>query len=333
MKNNIITSSRKRTPWDDKENLEPLESFIVDVYHKQYDFKHPKLIETCEADLLNRYSICCCKHCGSANFKKFGKTKNGINRYYCNDCKKTFTITTNTIFENHKIAITEWIEFILELVSYGSFSSIARNNRNSTNTTLFWTHKLYLLLDQYSERIALKDVVFLDETFYSVKTKDIQVKENGKKPRGLSKNKYCIGIACDKKSTYAKIEGFGKTSIKRTRETFINHIQSNSKIVHDKEKSHKILIDELNLESKEYDSNELKKLKDKDNPLEPVNRKCYHLKRFLNAHSGFDRSDLQNLIYLFLFINNPPYDKLEKVKFLLNLALDTRVVLKFREKR
>ena len=44
--------------------------------------------------------------------------------------------------------------------------------------------------------------------------------KDGKELRGLSQNQFCIGIACDKEYTYAKIEGMGKTSTGRTLTTY-----------------------------------------------------------------------------------------------------------------
>lgn len=48
---------------------------------------------------------------------------------------------------------------------------------------------------------------------------------------------------------------------------------------------------------------------------------CFLLKSFLNSHSGFNRDDLQNYLNLFSFIVNAPYNKLEKVKILLDKAI------------
>ena len=107
-----------------------------------------------------------------------------------------------------------------------------------------------------------------------------------KKLRGLSKDQICIGIAYDGNHVYAHVEGFGKTCQKKTKDTFINHIKPGSHLIHDKEKSHKILIKELKLSDESYDANKLKKCKDKDNPLNPINRQCYLLKRFLRYILG-----------------------------------------------
>lgn len=118
---------------------------------------------------------------------------------------------------------------------------------------------------------------------------------------------------------------------KKTKDTFINHIKPGSHLIHDKEKSHKILIKELKLSDESYDANKLKKCKDKDNPLNPINRQCYLLKRFLRSHPGFSRDDIQHYINLYCFISNPPADKLEKVEMVLNSAIHLTKSLRYRD--
>ena len=49
---------------------------------------------------------------------KTGFTRNGIQRYRCYACGKTFTPVTGTIFEGHKIAIREWMDYTLNIIRY-----------------------------------------------------------------------------------------------------------------------------------------------------------------------------------------------------------------------
>ena len=35
--------------------------------------------------------------------------KTNLQKYQCKQCKKNFNILTGTLFEDHKIAITEWM--------------------------------------------------------------------------------------------------------------------------------------------------------------------------------------------------------------------------------
>lgn len=322
--------SRKKTPWDHNNDLSPMESFIKSKYLDSYDYKHPSIKDTKEADLLNSYEVSCCKRCNSLDFKKKGFTKNGIQRYFCNTCKRYFNVLTSTLFDNHKISISEWIEFCLDIFRFESINLTSKSNKNSFTTSKYWLYKLFYIIEDIQDDIVLEGNVYIDETFYPVIESNKIVKD-GKKLRGLSKNQICLGIAYDGRYVYARVEGFGKTSQKKTKDTFINHIKAGSHLIHDKEKSHKILIKELKLTDESYDANKLKKYKDKDNPLNPINRQCYLLKRFLRSHSGFDRDDIQYYINLYCFIFNPPVNKLEKVEIILNRAIDFTKSLKYRD--
>ena len=126
-------------------------------------------------------------------------------------------------------------------------------------------------------------------------------------------------------------EGTGKPSQKKTTESFRTHIKPGSTLIHDEESAHKKLVKELSLKSVSYASKDLKKLSDADNPMNPVN--CAHdiLKKFLNAHSGFNRDDMQGYLNLFAFVTNPPNDMLEKVENVIKLAFQNPKLLRYRE--
>ena len=329
MKNRIDTS-RKKTPWDNKNNINPTEKFVKDKYKDNYNNKNTKLYDTSESEMLNSIILDRCKRCDSENIKKYGFSKNGVQRYYCNDCKREFSVITGTIFQDHKISITEWVEYILDILYYGSYSLTSRVNKNSMNTAIYWINKIFLLLKDYQDDIILKNNVYIDEFFYSVIKSDIKIKNN-KKLRGISQNKYCIGIGFDHKNVIVKVECLGKTTTDITTNTFINHIENGSTLIHDDEKSHKKIVKQLHLKEKCYKSKDLKKLNDKNNPLRPINHICDLLRQFLNAHSGFDRDNLQDLLNLFSFIMSRPRNNLEKVEILLEKALTTNNTLKYRD--
>jgi len=331
---NIKSRSRRRAPWDESKDATVLESFIRKRYLSYYSFKHPLLRDTDEAALLNSYELNRCRHCGSENIQKYGITKNGLKRIICDDCHRTSTVITNTIFEGHKISISEWIEFILELFSYESINSVSRNNRNSMNTSIYWTDKVFALLKDYQNEILLTDTVYIDEKFYSVRSDKIARKNDGSLPRGQSRNKYCIGICCDTNGhAYYKVEGKGKTSDVKTNRAFINHIARHSVLIHDQERSHHVLVEKLELQNVSYNTRDFKGLADEQNPLDPVNKECMYVEKFLDSHSSFDRKDLQNYLNLLSFIrNHPEKERLNKVKELLDKAINTRCRVKYRDR-
>lgn len=223
------------------------------------------------------------------------------------------------------------IKYCLNIFRHVSITADSWNNKNAFKTSRYWLAKLFLTLEGVQDSMVLSGKVWLDETFYTVRSENIVRKDNGDKLRGLSQNQICIGVATDKRHTILIVEGTGKPSQKKTAEAFRNHIEKGSTLFHDEETAHRKLVNELSLKSKSFSSKELRGMPDKENPLNPVNRVHAILKKFLNAHSGFDRNDLQNWLNLFAFISNPPDDFLEKIDLIVNLAFQNPKLLRFRD--
>jgi transposase-like protein len=327
------TPSRKRTPWTGKDDATPLQSFIDTSNVTNYEKKHPSISDTEESSMLNAYSLDVCRYCKSQRIKKYGFTRNHVRRYRCSDCERIFTVTTGTIFDNHKIPISEWVDYLLGLFRIQSFNSVSKSNRNSDTTTNYWNAKLYLTLRGYQDNIILGGTTFIDETFYKLRKGDIQTKDDGQEYRGLSRNQICIGIGCDLSGhVFCTVEGHGKTSSAKTMDAFSHHIEPGSTLIHDMEKAHGKLVQELKLVSEAYLSKSLKELEDKDNPLNEINQRCRQLKYFLNSHSGFNRANLPDYLNLFAFIVNPPIDPYKKIEIILKRVFENPISLKYRDK-
>jgi len=311
--------SRRRTPWEGTANLNATQAFLKDSYAADYEERHRKIADCGEADMINSYKPAKCPFCGSPGFNRSGHTKSGVQRYICG-CGKTFLPTTGTIFDEHRISIREWTDYCLNLFHHVSITADSWNNKNAFRTSRYWLQKLFLTLENIQDGIILSGKVWLDETFYSVRSEDVVRKEDGSLPPGLSVNKICIGVATDKKNSVMFVEGKGKQSQKKTAEAFGSHIERGSHLFHDGDNSHRRLVKELSLESTVYLSKILKELPDSENPLNPVNRVHAILKNFLNSHSGFKREDMQNYLNLFAFVINPPSELLEKVELVINLG-------------
>jgi len=249
----------------------------------------------------------------------------------CGACGKTFLPTTGTIFGDHKISISEWTEYCLNLFGHVSISADSWSNKNAFTTSCYWLEKLFLSLETVQNSEILRGEVWLDETFYTVRAPDIVRNEDGTKLRGLSQNQLCIGVATDKMNTVLLALGTAKPSQKRMFELFASHIEPGAVLHHDKEAAHKKLVEQLALQSVVYASKDLKGLPDKDNPMNPVNQVHHIVKKFLNAHSGFLRDSLQDYLNLFAFVSNPPVDLLEKVAILVDLTFRFPKLLRFRD--
>ena len=290
-----------------------------------------KLAETEEAALINSYPPSVCPFCGEQQFKKNGLNSNGIQKYYCSSCRRTFLPTTGTIFGDHKIPITEWIEYWRNLFQYLSLTADSWNNKNAFTTSKYWFKKTCILLEHVQDNIVLTGTIYYDETLIAVRNDQIILLESGKRPRGHSKNQMTIGVAMDDKYTVVKYLCNGEPTQKMINDTFESHITPGSTLITDMHRGHRKLVKKLWLKNIEYDAKKLKGVPDKDNPLDPINQKHNMLQKFLKAHSGFNRDELNDYLNLFAFITNPPYDNLEKIDFLLNLAFQSAVSLKYRD--
>ena len=264
---NIKSKSRRRTPWSDVPDATELQAFIDDCNQNNYYKRHPQLADAGETTLLNSFDMRECRHCQSSDMQKFGYTSNRIRRFRCKDCGRTFTVLTNTIFDNHKIPISEWLDFLLSIFRYGSFNLVSKSNRNAYNTTKFWIEKVSIVLHEYQNDLVLSEDLELDETYYKVRHNDIEYKQDGKQYRGLCRNQICIGIACDKTNVICFVEGKGKPTKQGTLDAFGSHIENGATIKHDIEQAHDLLVETLDLKSIEFDSREIKKLPDSGNPL------------------------------------------------------------------
>jgi hypothetical protein len=319
------------TPWDgvSEDRLSPAEALVAASHRSAYAFRH----EAFQADtgFFNGYPKDSCPYCNGKALRH-GFTKAGVQRYRCSVCRRFFTSATGTIFEDRKLPLSAWTDFLVQTFSYASISLMTRENKRSDTTIPYWMAKLFSVLDGIQDDVRLSGKVWLDETYWPVATADAVYTPSGKLPRGLSKNQMCIGVGVDRhgRSVFF-LEGVGKTSAAKTWKAFGGHIVPGSSLVHDLESAHNKLVRELGLTSSRYNARLLKGVPDELNPLDPVNRMCFLLKAFLRSHSGFDRGDMQGYLNLFHVMMNPPDDKLEKAAMVLDRAMRYPKTIRFRD--
>ncbi len=322
------------TPWDDadEDSLGPAETLVMACHRDIYRYRHAGTSLEGEAEFFNAYARESCPICGSRAIEGNGKDANGIRRWRCRACGRSFNVATGTIFESHRIPVADWTEFLLETFSYESLKGMARSNRRSRTTPPYWLAKLFAVLSGVQDDVVLSGNVQIDEKHYPLSDADQQRKADGSKPRGLSKNQICIAVGCDDggRSFFSRL-GLGKPSEARTRAAYAGHIREGSHLVHDMERSHRVLVEELSLTSEAHNSKLIKTPPDKENPLADVNELCFLLELFLNSHSGFDRSRLDGYLDLFYVMMNDPEEKMEKAAFVLDRAMRFPYTLRYRD--
>lgn len=309
--------------------LSPTERMVDSTVSEWYREKHRRLTAE-EAAMVNSARVPGCPFCGSWNFARDGRRRDGVQKYLCRSCGRRFNPLTGTVFDSHKIPISEWVEYLLHLFEFHSVVTSARDNRNAHTTGVYWLRKVFAVLEGCQGSVVLSGDVWLDETYVSVDKKD-RVTKGGKSLRGISRNKIAIGAATDGKSLVVVPEWSSKPSKKKTLGAFGKRIAKGSRLIHDGDNSHSLLIAELGLESEVHPTSETKGLPDSENPMDAVNDVHALLKRFLREHGGFARRDLQGWCDLFWFIWSDPANRMEKVAKFIEMAISTRKRIRFRD--
>ena len=98
--------------WDKSKDRTDSQKLISSTIHEWYDAKH-RSVSNEEIKLINSIKVKCCPVCGGTDIVSNGYYRNGTRRYLCRYCDTSFNPLTNTIFEDKKIPLSEWIEYLL----------------------------------------------------------------------------------------------------------------------------------------------------------------------------------------------------------------------------
>src|SRR5205814_4941176 len=110
-----------------------------------------------------------CAHCGNKNvYRMEGNTiRDGL--YNCRDCRKPFTVTVGTIFEDSHLPLTKWIKAFHLMCSSKKGISALQLQRNlglgSYRTAWHMAHRIRLAMKCEPLAGALKGVVEVDEAY------------------------------------------------------------------------------------------------------------------------------------------------------------------------
>lgn len=220
----------------------------------------------------------------------------------------------------------------IHLFEFHSLTTNARDDRNASSTGKYWLIKVFEVLKHYQDDIILSGTITLDETFFTETESKKILKPDGKEYRGISRNKLCVASGKDDKGhTVLICEYTSKPSLESTFKALGSRIKKGSALIHDSERSHSVLIEKLDLKCIVYDADKIKDLPDNKNPLDPINKIHSLSKRFMRAHGGFNRDNLQGFMNLISFILNDPKDRYEKADLFINMALSLPKRVKYRE--
>lgn len=269
-----------------------------------------------------------CRRCSSSAILKYGKDKNGKQRYKCKNCNTIFYETSYSVVSKSRHSLSVWKRYIVLLLKGTSLIQCAKECNISVQTAFTWRHKILhaLQLDQ-SDRM-LGGAVEIDDLFFSISYKGNHKKsKNFTMPRKSYKRgtdntaaaggKACVLCAVERRGqTYAEVVGVGRVSVDELKYAFDNRLLGDSIAMTDK-------APEFNLYFKDS-SIELVSLRSRANRYRsfspPEVKGSFHIQNVNNLHSrirktmkrynGVATKYLNHYISLFIWIEN--YKKIDE---------------------
>ncbi len=152
-----------------------------------------------------------CPYCGSENNKRYKSQKN---RHKCNNCKRSFSVLIDTIFEDTRLPLSDWFMIIgLMLNSKSGISSKElQRNIGVTYKTAFYTSmrvRCGMLIDDS----CLHGIVEADESYFGGKARK-RNKHSHKDTANLSTTTLKRGRGTNKISVAGMVERSGNVKTK-----------------------------------------------------------------------------------------------------------------------
>lgn len=198
-------------------------------------------------DYLERNKTIYCPKDIHHRIKKNGH-KNGTQRYWCHDCQKAFSITSDSIAWHSLLSYQQFKKILQCMYDYKSLTETALET-GITRTSVFEIQiRIFDVLDQIHDTVKLREVVQVDEKYVRISFKGFtkekmprESRHNGKENliSGISKDQACIIVAIDSHDAILiKVVGNGTATNKMISKALDNKIEKDSIMVTDSKSSY-----------------------------------------------------------------------------------------------
>lgn len=263
-----------------------------------------------------------CRKCSSAAILKYGKDKNGKQRYKCKSCGTIFYETSYSVISKTRQNISVWKKYIELLLKGAPLRECAEVCNISVQTAFTWRHKILHALQADQTNRTLGGVVEIDDMFFPISYKGNHKKsknftmpresyKRGTDNRAAIGSMACVLCACERQGqVYAEVVGTGSVNVERLNYAFNNRLLPDTIALTDRAYSFKNYFSSTTIELVQLASHSIPK-----NPTSPPQVKgSYHIQNVNNFHRRFRRTMkiyngvatkyLNHYVNLFVWIEN-----------------------------
>ena len=323
--------SASPTPWDGTcdADLTPSQVAVRDSHRSVYEFRHRTLSETGDASFLDRHVRGRCPRCGDERVCRWGREADGARRHGRGACGGTLAPPAGTIFEDHKLPVADRAESVGQALGFESLEAMTREGGRGGATTAWRVARPLAVPRGTRDGVMPSGEARIDERTRPLAAKDRVGGAAGMGP--YPGDRICIAVGCDDagRSLVARA-GLGRPGKSRCWDAYGGHIERGSRLVHDMENAHSILVDRPGPRGVAYRSADPGGLDDAHDPLRRADHTHFPLRESARRHSGLGRDRIDDWPDLLSVIVNPPPDRLERVAMAPGRAMSLPISLPYR---
>lgn len=268
----------------------------------------------------------CCRRCESKQIVKYGKDKNGKQRYKCKSCNTVFYEDSFSVVSRTRHDTETWRKFIDLLLMRASLKRCAIACGISVQTAFTWRHKVLNALQYDQEGRVLGGVVEADETYFGISYKGNHTKsQNFTMPRKAYKRgtdnrsnkapKACVMCALERMGqSYGEVLGVGQPTVKMVSYAFEGRVAPDSVVLSDRALAMKSFFekkDDITLIRLKSSVTGRQGRHDGGKPeirgsfhIQNINNMHYRLRKALEPYCGVSTKYLNHYLNLFIWIEN-----------------------------
>lgn len=264
-----------------------------------------------------------CRKCGAEHIVRFGKDKNGKQRYKCKSCGATFIETSFSTISKTRHSKQDWKRYIELMLKGATLEECAFQCGISVRTAFIWRHKILNALQHDQDSRVMAGIIEADEKYIPVSFKGNHKKskcftmpresyKRGSDNRSNNAPKACIMCAVERNGqSYGEVLGVGQSTTKMIDHAFAKRIVPDSIMLSDGGKSitnyfaKKIDVEHIVLKSSVSGSHrggdpEIRGIYH----IQTVNNYHKRLDSFLRMYNGVATKYLNHYVSLFVWMEN-----------------------------
>ena len=254
---------------------------------------------------------CSCIYCEGTHVVKNGKRKDGVQRFLCRDCHRSFIASSESITSRTRKSVSVWTAYLRCMLDQKTLKQTSEECNISMSTAFTWRHKILDALGELTEKAYLTGIVEADETFFNVSFKgnhkrshsfimprEAHKRGNDVHTKGVSSEKVCVPCAInDTGISYARPGKLGKISSDCITAIFENKIAPHAILCTDNERAYMDLavVSGLNLIQMNTDCHTIS-IEGTNYGIQRINAYHSSLKRFIRGFHGVSTKHLGNYI-------------------------------------